>query len=118
MHVMEEKDIYLADFARFEREQGVDAYPALGRLRADAVRRFAELGFPTADDEEWRFTNLAPLLKVPFILAAPEPAPRGVRELLSFVDPQAHVLVFVNGHFEEALSAHDRLPDGVALASL
>src|SRR5437868_12299511 len=118
MDVMEEKDVYLADFARFEREQGPEPYPALGRLRQDAVNRFAELGFPTVDDEEWRFTNLAPLLKVPFVHAAPEKAPRGVRELLSFVDRQAHLLVFVNGHYNSGLSSHDGLPDGVALASL
>ena len=68
MDVMEEKDVYLADFTRVERERGPAAYPALGRLRQDAVNRFADLGFPAADDEEWRFTNLAPLLKIPFAL--------------------------------------------------
>lgn len=118
MDVMEEKDVYLADFARFERERGVEAYPGLQRLRAEAAGRFADLGFPTTDDEEWRFTNLAPLLKVPFQLAAREPSPRGVRELLPPADPQAHVLVFVNGHYDPDLSSHGGLPAGVALASL
>src|SRR5438132_6371147 len=118
MDVMEEKDVYLADFTRVERERGPAAYPALGRLRQDAVNRFADLGFPAADDEEWRFTNLAPLVKIPFALAPREKTARGVHELLSFVDRQAHVLVFVNGHYDASLSLHDSLAGGVALASL
>jgi len=35
----------------------------------EGLARFAELGFPGPRDEEWRFTSLAPLLKVPFELA-------------------------------------------------
>src|SRR5262249_48156308 len=31
-----------------------------------AIERFAALGFPTLEDEDWRFTPLAPLTRVPF----------------------------------------------------
>ncbi|HET9886744.1 MAG TPA: hypothetical protein VFR10_04465, partial [bacterium] len=33
----------------------------LARLRDRGMQRFDELGFPTIHDEEWRFTNLAPI---------------------------------------------------------
>ena len=40
-------------------------------IRQDAARRFAELGFPTTRDEEWRFTNVSSIAKTQF---SPAPA--------------------------------------------
>ena len=69
---MERHNTYLADFERLERELSDAGTPAVHRLRKAAAARFAELGFPGPRDEEWRFTPLTPLLRVPF-----EPAPTG-----------------------------------------
>jgi Fe-S cluster assembly protein SufD len=63
--LMDDKDTYLTAFARFEKARGHDR-PALVKLRQEAIERFAALGFPTLEDEEWRFTPLAPLTRVPF----------------------------------------------------
>ena len=38
--------------------------PWLQELREAAFQRFAEVGFPTTHDEEWRFTNVAPIARV------------------------------------------------------
>jgi len=38
----------------------------LSRLRADAVDRVGALTVPTTRDEEWRFTDISPLTKIPF----------------------------------------------------
>ena len=35
-------------------------------IRKAAISRFAELGFPTTNDEDWRFTNVAPIARLPF----------------------------------------------------
>ena len=40
------------------------------QLREAAFQRFAELGFPTTHDEEWRFTNVAPIARAKFAHAA------------------------------------------------
>ena len=40
-------------------------------LREMAIERFAEMGFPTTHDEEWRFTSLAPVTRTAFELAPP-----------------------------------------------
>jgi Fe-S cluster assembly protein SufD len=48
------------------------AAPWLQEIREAAFRRFAELGFPTTHDEEWRFTNVAPIARTPFSVAAPK----------------------------------------------
>jgi Fe-S cluster assembly protein SufD len=63
--LMDEKDTYLSAFARFERAHAGDR-PRLVKLRQDAIERFAALGFPTLEDEDWRFTPIAPLTRAPF----------------------------------------------------
>src|ERR1035441_9110736 len=40
--------------------------PWIQALRDRAFARFAELGFPTTHDEEWRFTNVAPIARTKF----------------------------------------------------
>ncbi len=63
--LMEERDTYLSAFARFERARAADR-PGLVKLRQSAIERFAALGFPTLEDEDWRFTPIAPLTRTTF----------------------------------------------------
>ncbi len=63
--LMDAKDTYLSAHARFEKAHANDP-PFLVKLRHEAIERFAELGFPTQEDEEWRFTPLGALTRVPF----------------------------------------------------
>src|ERR1700761_5683412 len=56
--VAEQTGAWLAEFnAQAKAEKWVQA------LRASAFERFATLGFPTTRDEEWRFTNVAPIAR-------------------------------------------------------
>ena len=41
----------------------------LAPLRKAGIASFADQGFPTLHDEDWRFTNVAPIVKLPFHLA-------------------------------------------------
>src|ERR1035438_7241043 len=40
-------------------------------VRKAGLASFAEQGFPTLHDEDWRFTNVAPIAKLNFQLAGP-----------------------------------------------
>ncbi len=68
--VRERQNTYLAAFQRMERELSASGTPAVHRLRKAAAACFAELGFPGPRDEEWRFTPIVPLARIPF-----EPVP-------------------------------------------
>lgn len=116
--VMEHPNVYLASFPEFV--QGSDAQPWLRRIRESAIQRFAELGFPTTHDEEWRFTNVAPITKVAFQAAGSETSGLTTAHLdqLLFADPQSCRLVFVNGRFDAGLSSAGVLPEGVKAGSL
>ena len=66
--LMDAKNVYLAEFERFERNLSTGERAALHHVRQAALARFDELGFPSLRDEDWRFTNLAALTGLPFQL--------------------------------------------------
>jgi Fe-S cluster assembly protein SufD len=118
--VQEEKNIYLSNFTRFEQDQDSGAaFPQ--RLRRAAMKRFTELGFPTLRNEDWKFTNVAALAKMPFRLPTASEAEsirlQDLERVCPHVGPSQR-LVFVNGYFAPHLSAVQALPAGVALGSL
>lgn len=115
-----ELDKYLADFERFSRTDGAREPSWVRALRAASIARFAALGLPTTRLEEWKYTNIAPLAKVPFTLATWEPDGRAVESLGPVVlqDVAAGQLVFVNGRYTPSLSQVSALPNGVQVESL
>ncbi|MCH8147480.1 MAG: Fe-S cluster assembly protein SufD [Planctomycetes bacterium] len=112
-------DTYRSHLARVEKSDAGDAFRWLHPLREAAFARFCELGFPSVRDEEWRFTNTAPIANTAF---APAPSGEGVDadQVAPFTlrEPGAHRIVFVNGRFVPALSAAGSLPGGVILGGL
>lgn len=76
-------------------------------LRRAGINRFSEIGYPTIRDEDWRFTNVAPIAKLPFQTAA-SPGPKSVTveqiRTAPFGTLPGPRLVFVNGYFAPALS--------------
>jgi Fe-S cluster assembly protein SufD len=88
-------------------------------LRADSLERFDRLGFPTTQDEDWRFTSVAPIAEGRFeLVERPEFVPTA-SDLAPFQWPgPASTLVFVNGRYVPAASKVDQLPPGVVVESL
>jgi Fe-S cluster assembly protein SufD len=104
--ILERNDLILTEYDRFVRERGGSAPSWLRELRGRALTRFAETGFPTTRDEEWRFTSVAPIAETAFRLAG-EPVDGGaVQALIDGVafDRVAARLVIVNGRFSADLS--------------
>src|SRR5215470_13643511 len=60
---------YLESFAPFEDSAAAHDQEWLRSIRRSAIARFSELGFPTTRDEDWRFTNVAPIAETSFRLA-------------------------------------------------
>ena len=114
-----ETDVYWKRFeeAKPEAKQPSWVFP----IRKAAMTRFAEVGFPTVRDEDWRFTNVAPIAKLPF-----RPMPAAARENLkaadisgySFTGLKASRLVFVNGQFSKELSTILPQAEGIKIGSL
>lgn len=98
-------------FAVFRRER-TEADPAwLGHLRQEAFDLFDAQGFPTTRQEEWRYTNLAALERVD-LESGSGPAADSISNAevetaarRAFADKTSTRLVFVDGHYREALSS-------------
>ena len=118
LEVMEEKekDVYLADFAKISTAAFPFAW--LQRTRQSAIARFGELGFPTLRDEEWRFTNVAPIARIPFRRSTPTALTQVNADALAPFIVDGIRLVFVNGHFSKSLSTTAGLPAGVSACAL
>ena len=109
-------DWYQSRFADFEQNLNGEAQSPVHQLRRDAIAHFTATGFPTNRDEEWRFTNIAPLTRIDFELAAKtdEPATANIAPLRYGLPGP----VFVDGHFAPSLSQLDALPQGVVVKNL
>lgn len=93
----------------------------LRTLRQDGLARFNEVGFPTLQQEDWRFTNVAPIAQLPFqpaTLGKVNGAEANVIAESIFADLPGHRLVFVNGQYAPSLSRLLPLPAGVRVESL
>src|SRR5262249_1419693 len=95
----------LEKFERFEQRAQHPAW--VFPLRKAGLARFAELGFPTLHDEDWLFTNVSPIAKLPFKPVF-EPDLDGITSdalgRFTFVGMPLNRLVFVNGHYAQELS--------------
>ena len=117
----EEQRIHLSNFHRFEKEtNGEGTLPWLDALRRRGMSRFEAVGFPSPTDEHWRHTQLGPIVRTQFELAGGEVTHAAADAARDFAFGRDAVceLVFVNGHYNEALSQLGKLPRGVVVKSL
>ena len=88
----------------------------LNTRRAAALERANALSVPTTHDEEWRFTDLAPLNRLR--LEQPSAAAAFV-DVEPFAVPEAALrLTFVDGVYSRTLSSGAALPAGVTVSTL
>jgi len=91
------------------------------RKREEAFEHFERAGFPTVREEEWKYTNVAPIARARFqpVLGfknATRSLSGNAKNLL-FPEAKESRLVFVNGVFQRELSSSN-LPDGVVVSDL
>lgn len=90
--------------------------PWLELVRSGAMDRFEQLGFPTVREEDWKYTNLAPLAKEDFqpVISPAEVTIAGAARFAYPETANAH-LVVVNGFLREELSVRTGLDEVVAI---
>jgi len=116
---LRENDPFVTQFEPFERAGATRGPAWVFPVRKAGLARFAERGFPTTSDEDWRFTNVAAVGRLPFRLATPSEV--GGRDILGttpFATHETDRLVFVDGHYEASLSNVGELPSGAVVMNL
>src|ERR1700734_3534661 len=110
---------YLEVYNHVTGESGANEPVWLRQLREDGWARFNAQGFPTTHDEDWRFTNLATVAKIPYKRATKKEAGHLAKEVEGLrLEGAACQLVFVNGHFAPELSEIANLPRGLEVCAL
>ena len=114
---------YLSDFRALEDDSQTDGPAWLPRVRENALASFSELGFPTArkGNEKWKYTNVGPIADASFSYPL-ESGPvrtnrRDLRRAAPWDDGWIN-LVFVDGHYSDALSTAAGATNGVRVTSL
>jgi Fe-S cluster assembly protein SufD len=115
---MTENDPHLRKFERFEHENKHPSW--VFPLRKAGLARFAEMGFPSLQDEDWRSTNVAPIAKLPFkpVFEARNGVSTEAISKFVFGAATGRRLVFVNGCYAADLSSQGPRESGLAVGSL
>ncbi len=87
-------------------------------LRENAFEFFTENGFPTVKNEEWKYTNVAPIGREIFEIAdGREVDAEKISELFSKTESENRV-VFVNNKLNQELTNLSNLPEGAKILNL
>jgi len=130
----ERETIYSADFRRSLESSNQPSW--LKTLRQDAFDFFTENGFPSVENEDWKYTNVAPMAKESFLLS--ELSETAANELSAerleietendsapinlqisdfvFDESKESILVFTNGVFQKETSNLNQLNGAVILS--
>ncbi len=113
------KNWFLKNFESFENSLNGESKKPIHQIRKDAISAFSELNFPTLKDEEWKYTNISPLLNHNFIPSkgAAKLTHDDIRKFL-FDNIKDNYLVFVNGFYTEELSSLQKIAKGVIVKNL
>jgi Fe-S cluster assembly protein SufD len=113
MEKTQSKQWYLSNFKNVEESLNGESKTPFHEIRKKAISRFEEIDFPTTKNEEWKYTNIAPVLNYNFT-----PAPSvnvSKNDIEKFLIPglDASLVVLVNGNFSEELSNINKSEDFV-----
>lgn len=99
-------DSYLEGYKQFKKLGNINSTELINSTKEDAIDNFVKLGFPTIKDEDWRFTNILPIVKSQFSLQSEKPVDIGKIDLNKYIIPElnSHLMVFVDGIFSKELS--------------
>ena len=110
---------YQSKFETFEQSLNGAKSTSIHAIRRDAMHRLMELGFPTTRQEEWRFTNVSPIIKNtfhPILRYELNGVTKG--DIRPYLVEGAVQMVFLDGQYSMELSDIHLLPAGAAAGSL
>lgn len=111
------KDWYLSLFRELEGSLNGEASSDFHKKRKEAITVFDKLDFPTVKNEEWRFTNIAPLLNYNFTPVGADKVTLDKSNLDNYLIKGLDTInvVLINGHLSRELSDIDNIPTDVSI---
>lgn len=112
------KDWYIENFSIMEDSLNGESKSSFHKIRKDAIAKFEEMGFPTVKNEDWKYTNIAPLFNFKFVQADSVKLSRKSIEQFLIKGLKVNLLVFVNGSYSKELSNIQNHAEGITIESL
>lgn len=100
------KENIVSSFFLFENSLNGDRNTHFHKLRLKAFNHFRDKGFPGKKHEDWRYTDLRPLLKHDYVLESKQQKDIGLSDVKKYFlqGVDSYKLVFVDGIFNSWLS--------------
>src|SRR6266550_2465374 len=115
------ENLYQEGFQARQESRGPES-SWLDRLRQNAMERFAEVGFPSVKEEEWKYTNVAAIALSNFAAATTSKEAKQsdaeLKQLDSVPEAGSSQLVFVDGMLRSDLSSLGAVSDQVVAIDL
>lgn len=111
---IEVSDWYLKNFEILEEHNNGSIPDFVKTLRKDSIQKLVEVGFPTQKVEDWKYTNILPIIEKSYKLSnfseswKDESVILKAKELIEkdhvISDLSSNQIVFIDGHYIEALT--------------
>jgi Fe-S cluster assembly protein SufD len=114
--IVKEENDYQAAFRHMRQSNPTAAWVEL--VRGSAMDRFEHLGFPSVRNEDWKYTNLAPVMKQRILPAARTQHPQQLKAKLQshrYPETSNSHIVLVDGFLSPELSSMSGVAEVVAL---
>jgi len=88
-------------------------------LQEEAIQHFSRLGFPTTKNEEWRYTNISPILNknFRFLISDLKISKEEILKRFPFLKDSIYI-VAENGRLNTEISNLKNLPEGIEIKNL
>ncbi len=118
--VADKLDQYIAAFERLETDPESKRPDWLFEIRKEAFASLLTHGFPHSRQEEWRHTNVSPIVQRNIQIAESKDHAVVLDEIRDYLvgNLDAYQLVFINGWYEPQFSSLAGLPEGVRVESI
>ena len=111
------QDLLLNNHAGFSSKNGTES-SLLIEKRKHALALFSKQGFPTVNNEEWKYTNISPLLKKDYSFDVKSSLEGHELSSVYYPDLTSNKLVFLNGIFSEEYSSIIDSPGNIIITSI
>jgi len=111
------KDWYVSNFKSIEESLNGESKSPFHEIRKNAILKFEEIDFPTRKDEDWKYTNISPVLKHNYT-ASPEVSITK-NDVSRFLMPgiKVNLIVLINGRYSHILSKIKKQDEGIIIDS-